>query len=275
MRVDFLGVRGSVCAPGSDFFRYGGNTSCVTVRADGDAAPALLLDAGTGIRTVTAMLGGAPFRGTILVSHVHWDHVQGLPFFAAGDRAGASVRLVLPAQGGRSGRDLIAQTMSPPAFPITPEGLIGAWTFDAVQPGELEVEGFAVRAFEVAHKGGRTFGYTVRSGSSSVGYVPDHAPELGVSDDALAALAGVDVLVHDAQFLEHERPRAVDYGHATVDDAIRLAERVEAASVVLFHHGPHRTDDALDEIGRTFTASIPVLVAAEGDGLDLPSTPVG
>ena len=275
MRVDFLGVRGSVCAPGPDFVRYGGNTSCLVVRADEHAAPALLLDAGTGIRTVTAMLGGAPFRGTILVSHVHWDHVQGLPFFAAGDRAGASVRLVLPAQGGRSGRDLIAQTMSPPAFPITPEGLIGDWTFDAVQPGELEVEGFSVRAFEVAHKGGRTFGYTVRSGSTSVGYVPDHAPELGVSDDALEALAGIDVLVHDAQFLEHERPRAVDYGHATVDDAIGLAERVGAAQVVLFHHGPHRTDDALDEIGRTFTASIPVLVAAEGRGLDLTPTPVG
>jgi phosphoribosyl 1,2-cyclic phosphodiesterase len=275
VRVDFLGVRGSVCAPGPDFVRYGGNTSCLAVRADADAAPALLLDAGTGIRTVTSMLGGAPFRGTVLVSHVHWDHVQGLPFFAAGDRAGASVRLIVPAQGGRSGRDLIAQTMSPPAFPITPEGLIGAWTFDAVQPGELEVEGFSVRAFEVAHKGGRTFGYTVRSGSSSVAYVPDHAPELGVSDDALDALAGVDLLVHDAQFLEHERPRAVDYGHATVDDAIRLAERVGAASVVLFHHGPHRTDDDLDEIGRTFTATIPVLVAAEGQGLDLPAALVG
>ena len=144
--------------------------------------------------------------------------------------------------------------MSPPAFPITPEGLIGAWTFDAVHPGELEVEGFCVRAFEVAHKGGRTFGYTVRQGSSSIGYVPDHAPELGVSEDALAALAGVDVLIHDAQFLEHERPRAVDYGHATVDDAIRLAERVGAGSVVLFHHGPHRTDDALDEIGRAVHA---------------------
>jgi phosphoribosyl 1,2-cyclic phosphodiesterase len=275
VRVDFLGVRGSVCSPGPDFVRYGGNTSCLAVRPDADAAPALLLDAGTGIRTATSMLSGAPFRGTILVSHVHWDHVQGLPFFAAGDRAGASVRLVLPAQGGRSGRDLIAQTMSPPAFPITPEGLIGAWTFDAVQPGELEVEGFAVRAFEVAHKGGRTFGYTVRSGATSLGYVPDHAPQMGVSDDALGCLAGVDVLVHDAQFLEHERPRAVDYGHATVDDAITLAERVGAAQVVLFHHGPHRTDDALDEIGRTFTASIPVLVAAEGRGLDLPPAPVG
>jgi ribonuclease BN (tRNA processing enzyme) len=109
----------------------------------------------------------------------------------------------------------------------------------------------------------------VRSGATSIGYVPDHAPEMGVSDDALAALAGVDYLIHDAQFLEHERPRAVDYGHATVDDAIRLAERVDAGSVVLFHHGPHRTDDALDEIGRQFTASVPIVVAAEGLGLDL------
>ena len=111
-----------------------------------------------------------------------------------------------------------------------------------MQPGELEVEGFSVRAFEVAHKGGRTFGYTVRSGSTSIGYVPDHAPELGVSDDALAALAGVDVLVHDAQFLEHERPRAVDYGHATVDDAIRLAERVGAGAgrAVPPRPAPHR-----------------------------------
>ena len=270
MRVVFLGVRGSVCAPGPDFVRYGGNTSCLALSVDAESPPTLLLDAGTGIRTATGMLAGAPFRGTIAVSHVHWDHVQGLPFFAAGDRAGASVRLLVPAQGGKSGRDLVAQMMSPPAFPITPEGLIGAWTFDAIHPGEREVEGFGVRAFEVAHKGGRTFGFTVRHGESSIGYVPDHAPELGVSDDALEALQGVDVLIHDAQFLEHERPRAVDYGHATVDDAIRLAERVGSGTVVLFHHGPHRTDDALDEIGASFTATMPIVVAAEGLALDLP-----
>jgi phosphoribosyl 1,2-cyclic phosphodiesterase len=269
VHVVFLGVRGSVCAPGADFVRYGGNTSCLAVSTARGEPPTLLLDAGTGIRSATDMLAGNPFRGTILVSHLHWDHVQGLPFFAGGDRAGARARLLVPAQGGRSGRDLVAQMMSPPAFPITPEGLIGEWTFDAVQPGELEVEGFAVRAFEVAHKGGRTFGFTVRTGEAALAYVPDHAPELGVSDDALDALADVDVLVHDAQFLEQERPRAVDYGHATVDDAIRLAERVRAGRVVLFHHGPHRTDDALDAIGRDFRASMPLCVAAEGLALDL------
>lgn len=275
MRVVFLGVRGSVCAPGPEFVRYGGNTSCLALSTGPDAAPTLLLDAGTGIRTVTGMLGGKPFRGTILVSHVHWDHVQGLPFFAAGDRAGAKVVFLVPAQGGKSGRDLVAQMMSPPAFPITPEGLIGDWTFHAVQPGHVVVPDFEVRAFEVAHKGGRTFGYTVRQGGGSIGYVPDHAPELGVSADALEALAGVDALVHDAQFLEHERPRAVDYGHATVDDALRLADRVGAASLVLFHHGPHRVDDALDTIGADAAAkaTIPVLVAAEGQALDLEGAP--
>ena len=275
MRVVFLGVRGSVCAPGPEFVRYGGNTSCLALSTGPDAAPTLLLDAGTGIRTATGMLGGKPFRGTILVSHVHWDHVQGLPFFAAGDRAGAKVVFLVPAQGGKSGRDLVAQMMSPPAFPITPEGLIGDWTFHAVQPGQVVVPDFEVRAFEVAHKGGRTFGYTVRQGGGSIGYIPDHAPELGVSADALEALAGVDALVHDAQFLEHERPRAVDYGHATVDDALRLADRVGAASLVLFHHSPHRVDDALDTIGADAAAkaTIPVLVAAEGQALDLEGAP--
>jgi phosphoribosyl 1,2-cyclic phosphodiesterase len=270
VHVVFLGVRGSVCSPGADFVRYGGNTSCLAVSTARGEPPTLLLDAGTGIRTATGMLGDNPFRGTILVSHLHWDHLQGLPFFAGGDRAGARTRLFVPAQGGKSGRDLVAQMMSPPAFPITPEGLIGEWTFDAMQPGEVDVDGFSVRAFEVAHKGGRTFGFTVRTGGSALAYVPDHAPELGVSADALDALADIDVLVHDAQFLEAERPRAVDYGHATVDDAIRLAERVRAGTLVLFHHGPHRTDDALDDIGRDFRATMPVVVAAEGLALDLP-----
>ena len=108
MHIHLCGVRGSTPAPGAEFVRYGGHTSCVAVTARGQDLPTLVLDAGTGIRSVTSMLAGAPFRGTVLVSHVHWDHVQGLPFFAAGDRAGASVRLVLPAQGGKSGRDLIA-----------------------------------------------------------------------------------------------------------------------------------------------------------------------
>ena len=97
----------------------------------------------------------------------------------------------MPAEAGLNGRDLIARFMSPPSFPITPEGLKGDWTFSAIEPGQMEVEGFDVTAFEVAHKGGRTFGYRVQAGTASFAYVPDHAPALGVSDAARAGMEGV------------------------------------------------------------------------------------
>ena len=266
MRVEltFLGVRGSTCAPGADFVRYGGHTSCVAVTPAGGDVPTLLLDAGTGIRSATAMLGGEAFRGSILVSHLHWDHVQGLPFFAAGDRPQARVSLSVPAQDGASGRDLLAQLMSPPGFPIEPEGLVGDWRFEALEAGTTTVEGFGVTAVDVEHKGGRTFGYVVEEAGRRVAYVPDHAPAVGMSDAFLEALRGVDVLVHDAQFLEGERPRARDYGHATVDDAVHLGETVGARTVVLFHHGPHRVDDALDTMADLVPTDLEVVTAYEG-----------
>ncbi|MCV2393281.1 MBL fold metallo-hydrolase [Actinotalea sp. M2MS4P-6] len=269
MKLTFLGVRGSTCAPGAGFVRYGGHTSSVAVTPAGATTPTLVLDAGTGLRSLTGMLGGAAFRGTILVSHLHWDHVQGLPFFAAGDRPDATVRVVVPAQDDRSGRDLLAQLMSPPGFPITPEGLVGDWRFDALEPGTTQVEGLGVTAVEVEHKGGRTYGYVLEEDGRRVAYVPDHAPAVGVSDALLAALDGVDVLVHDAQFLEWERPRARDYGHATVDDAVHLAERVGAAKVVLFHHSPGRVDDDLDTMADVVPTELDIVTASEGLELEI------
>jgi ribonuclease BN (tRNA processing enzyme) len=219
---------------------------------------------------LTALIAPDPFVGSILLSHLHWDHVQGIPFFGAGDRTGARADVYVPAEFGLSGRDLVARFMSPPSFPITPEGLKGAWTFTEIEPGPLRVEGFDVLPFEVSHKGGRTFGYRISDGGGSIAYVPDHAPAAGVSDDARVAMAGVDVLIHDAQFLAHERPRAVDYGHATIDEAIDLARSVGAGHLVLFHHSPHRTDVALDEIGAEFGVGGYVTLAVEGGVLDLP-----
>src|SRR5439155_19639832 len=132
VHVSLLGVRGSTPAPGPEFVRYGGHTSCVAIAADGATKPTLVLDAGTGLRSLTQRLDGGAFRGSVVVSHLHWDHVEGLPFFVAGDRPDAEVHLYLPAQGGRSARHLLATTMSPPCFPITPEGLQGTWTFHAL-----------------------------------------------------------------------------------------------------------------------------------------------
>jgi len=268
-----LGVRGSTPAPGSDFVRYGGHTSCLAISADGSEVPTLVLDAGTGLRSLTSLLDGRAFDGSILLTHLHWDHMMGLPFFSAGDRADARVDLYVPVQDGRSGRDLLAQSFSPPAFPITPEGLHGAWSFRDLDCGQQIIEGFSVTPVEVEHKGGRTYCLRVEDEQGSLAYLPDHAPAAGMSDRLRAALQGVDVLVHDAQFLDHERPVAVDYGHATVQDCIRLAQELEVGTLVLFHHSPARTDDALDEIeawAAPMASKVPLIVAREGMILDAP-----
>ena len=272
MRIELLGVRGSTGAPGANHVRYGGHTSCLAVRADPSATPTLVLDAGTGLRSLTAMLGGAAFDGSIVLSHLHWDHMQGVPFFAAGDRETARVDLHLPAQDGRSGRDLLAQSFAPPSFPITPEGLQGRWGFHAMSEGRHRIEGFDVVAVDVQHKGGRTFGLRVDDDHGSFAYLPDHAPMAGTSAELMAVLQGVDVLLHDAQFLEGERPVAVDYGHSTVQDAVRLARTCGARQLVLLHHSPARTDDALDEIAEWapgLALEMTVVVGREGMSIDV------
>ena len=207
-----------------------------------------------------------------MLSHLHWDHMQGLPFFAAGDRDDARVDLYVPAQGGRSGRDLLAQSLSPPSFPITPEGLRGGWTFHTLAPGAHHIEDLTVTAVEIEHKGGQTHGLRVDAPEGSVAYLPDHAPAAAVSAELMAVLDRVDVLIHDAQFLEGERPVAVDYGHATVQDAVKLATACRAGTLVLFHHSPARTDAALDEIGdwsAELSDDVAVVVAREGMTLDV------
>jgi ribonuclease BN (tRNA processing enzyme) len=236
------------------------------------ADPRLVLDAGTGIRLLTARLAGRPFDGSILLSHLHWDHMQGLPFFAAGDRPDARVDVYVPAQLGRSGHDLLAQAFSPPAFPIGTSGMQGRWTVHGLEAGEHDIEGYGIQALDLAHKGGRTFGYRVTDGVATMAYLPDHAPAVGVSAELLDALAGVDVLMHDAQFVDAERPRAVDYGHATVEDCIALARKVSAGALVLVHHSPTRTDEALDAIDAWATGladGLVVVTAREADVLDV------
>jgi ribonuclease BN (tRNA processing enzyme) len=262
--VSFLGVRGSTPAPGIEFTRVGGNTSCVAIAHDGEP-PTLVLDAGTGLRRLTPILDGAPFRGTIVLSHLHWDHLQGLPFFAAGDRDDAQVRLLIPAQGDAV--EVLRRGMSPPHFPIGPTELRGQWTFDGIEVGAHELEGFTVTFAEIAHKGGRTFGIRVSDGSTSLAYLPDHAT-VGVVDAAMrsAALdlaAGVDALVHDAQFVAGEEAVAEDYGHALVSDAVELAEKAGAGELWLFHHSPGRTDEQVDDIARNAGGRVTVRVATE------------
>lgn len=259
-----LGVRGSTPAPGPDFVRYGGHTSCVAVVPAGAVAPTLLMDGGTGIRSLPDLLGSAPFVGSILLSHLHWDHVEGIPFCRAVDRDDARVDLHVPDQDGVSARDLLARTMSPPSFPIEPEGLMGTWRFLPEPEGVASIEGFEVTAADISHKGGRTVGYRVSDAAGSFAYLPDHAPSRGMTPAARALIEEVDVLLHDAQFLESERALADAYGHATVEETVTLAANAGVRQLVLFHHSPVRTDDQLDRILDGVASPLPIVVAREG-----------
>ena len=131
---------------------------------------------GPGIRRLGNMLGDAPLRGSILLTHLHWDHTQGLPFVPQADRDDAEVDLYLPRQPHDDVSSVLALAMSPPHFPIGPDGLQGDWTFSSLDTGTHIVEGFEVTAAEVADKGGRTFGYRIADDDVSIVYLPDHAP---------------------------------------------------------------------------------------------------
>jgi phosphoribosyl 1,2-cyclic phosphodiesterase len=314
LQIHFCGVRGSTPAAGIEFVRYGGHTACVALAHDDAGAPTLVLDAGAGLVTLSQLLAGAPFIGTIMLSHLHWDHVLGLPFFAAADRPDAHTRVLVPeqdsglepdaervrdrdsdgsggaasGQGSADGRDgareataVLAGFMSPPYFPIEPTQLRGNWTFGTIAPGEHEVEGFTVLAREIPHKGGRTLGYRVSDGHSTMAYIPDHCPTvLGPGEDgfgeyhpaAIELARDADVLVHDAHLFPEELAAEAAYGHSVADYAVELGRRAGASAVVLFHHRHTRTDDALDGLARRWQDASPrVTVAAEGASIDLRS----
>ena len=278
--MHLCGVRGSTPATGPAFVRYGGDTSCVALAHDGADAPTLLLDTGTGVRNVTALLAGRPFQGTILYSHLHWDHFNGLPFFGAGDRDDARVTMLVPdQQDGLAAEAVLERAMSPPHFPITPLGLRGDWAFELLAPGTHAYEGFEVVVREVPHRGGRTFGFRISDDHSTLSYIPDHQPTaLGLGEhgwgafhaDAVQLTRGADALIHDASLHSGELELGNEFGHSVVDYPLALAEHAGAARVVLFHHSPGRTDDALDALAASHAGASPsVIVARQGAILDL------
>ncbi len=169
--------------------------------------------------------------------------------------------------------------MAPPHFPIPPTSLRGSWRFEGLEAGDHEIEGFSVLALDIPHKGGRTFGYRVSDGRSSLAYLSDHNPvALGPGpgglgphhDTALRLAEGVDVLVHDAQHTAEELPAKAAFGHSAAEYALTLAEAAGARRVLLFHHDPNRTDDEMDALLARFAESrVPVDAAREGEVIDL------
>ncbi|HEX6236271.1 MAG TPA: MBL fold metallo-hydrolase [Acidimicrobiales bacterium] len=211
-----------------------------------------MLDLGTGLRELgrTMPLDGS-FRGSALVTHMHWDHVQGLPFFAPILAAGARLDVYGPPQESGTLEQAFHQFVRPPFFPVTVEQLYGQIAFHDVADTDIEIDGAKVRVRPVPHIGSNN-GYRVDLGGVSVAYVADHQmPHDGshrVSDAVLELCDGVDLLIHDAQYTTAEFADKYHWGHCTVDFALFVAQEAGARRLALFHHDPAHDDDDVDRL---------------------------
>ena len=224
------------------------------------------------------MLGGEAYRGSILVSHLHWDHVQGLPFFVAGDRPTRASTSTCPGRAGAAGATCSPRTCRRRASRSRPRACSGELGVPRARGRRPRDRGLHRARHRHRAQGRPDVRLPGRAtGDSSIAYLPDHAVAGGVEPAVHELLRGVDVLLHDAQFVESERALADAYGHSTVDDAIALAAaRPSVGTLVLFHHGPARTDDALDAIIAGVPAtSLSVTVAAQGHDIGPSAHPFG
>jgi len=280
MGVSFHGVRGSTPCHGADIMDYGGNTSCVSIRIPG--ADPILLDLGTGLRYFDfALPHGAPFRGTCLVSHLHWDHIQGLPFFRPLLTSGAEIALYAPQQdNGTTVAQVFADTIKPPLFPVDLAVLPGVinfhdvadddWVLDGGDAGEIRVMSRLIPHI------GRTLGYRIEWNGRSVAYLSDHQQpvdgSMSVTQGALDLCRDVDLLIHDAQYTTEEFAAKCDWGHCTLDYAVWLAAEAGARRLALFHHDPSHDDrclDALIDVATVSGASLGVEVFGAREGADI------
>jgi phosphoribosyl 1,2-cyclic phosphodiesterase len=249
LKVTFYGVRGSCPCPSDANRRYGGNTACVTLEVPGEVP--IIFDLGTGLRLLAATQPhDGTFRASALVTHIHWDHVQGLPFFPPVDRTGAELDVYGPAQEGGRLHDVFGGFMRPPYFPVHFSELRGRIRFHDVVDDDLAIGSAKVKVRPVPHCG-PTVGYRVDWDGRSVAYVSDHQAPLGldsVVESVLELCDGVDVLIHDAQFTRSEFEEKSHWGHCTIDYAVRVARESGARRLVLFHHDPAHSDQTLDRL---------------------------
>ena len=275
MDVTFYGVRGSTPCPQDQNRRYGGNTSCVAIESAGHDP--IVLDLGTGLRLWGETLPqDGSFTGHALVTHVHWDHVQGLPFFVPVLRPGASFDVYGPPPappGTESLAECFEHFVSPPYFPVKITDLPGRIDFHTVSDTELVVGHAKVMVRPVPHTG-NTNGYRIEQDGATVVYISDHQmPHDGshvYTDGVLELCDGADLLIHDAQYTPEEFATKRDWGHCTVEYAVDLAAEAGARRVALFHHDPGHDDDTVDALlagARTYAGSRVEEVLAASEGL--------
>lgn len=284
VRITFHGVRGSTPCEGPQYARYGGHSACVSVEAP-DHDP-ILFDLGTGVQPFGTAIGQRPWRGTVLLSHLHWDHVQGLPFFLPLHEEGTVLEVYGPRQVEGSLHDAFTGLMRPPYFPVRPCDLGGEVQFHETGDDDFPVGQVKVRSRWVRHIG-PTLGFRIDWNDVSVAYVSDHGPgcypddpDDHVPDEILELCDGVDLLVHDAQHTAEEFGAKRHWGHSTVRYAVQVARAAGARRLALFHHDPAHGDDMIDRIAvdaAELSARLggpEVLASFEGLTLDLaPSVP--
>jgi len=285
--VTFWGTRGSIPTPGA----HTGNTPCVAVEGTGGGrgdghGQLVILDAGTGIRPLGRELverqNGA-VQAEILLSHAHWDHIQGLPHFKPFFAPGNAVRIWGSRQGTTSLEAILRQQMDPAVFPVPLDALSAKLTVQQVEPGEFTVGSFRVRAIRLRHPG-TTLGYrlTPAAGGPSMAYITDN--ELGAGGrystpaswrkEFVAFLDGVHLLIHDAMYTPEELEEHRGWGHSTFEEAVALAGEAGVQRLALFHHEPEHGDEAIDALvaaarRQARVKGLPAEVVAAQEGMTL------
>lgn len=256
MRVSFFGVRGSCPCAGEEYRRIGGNTSCVLVSHPDE--PPLVLDLGTGLRALGDSLEsstrrvGRPVHANALLTHLHFDHILGLPFFAPLQDPGSRLAIYGPPQADLGLDATLAGAVQPPFFPVDMADFGGDVAVEEVHDDDFSIGAFSVRARQVPHPG-VTLGFRVEVNGSSVAYLPDHQAPLDrreVPDAVKALCEGVDLVVHDAQYTDEQFAAKATWGHSTYAYAVRVAAECGAKRVMLFHHDPWHTDRDLAQLLR-------------------------
>lgn len=295
MKVTFWGVRGSIAAPGRATAEFGGNTSCVEVQSGTDR---LILDCGTGIRELglNLMAADQPISATVLLSHSHWDHIQGFPFFAPLFAPQHQFTVIGPHEHTNRLNDTLAGQMQYRYFPIGLEQLAADIRYQEVREEKFPIGSAAISTYYLNHTI-MSMAYKIEAFGRTVVYATDTEPFsqqprawasgsrkfLHRRDEELAAFVkGADILIMDAQYTAHEYPSRVGWGHGTPDYAVDIAVSAGVGTLVLFHHDPTRVDAAVTVLeqlaqkrAQEEAPEMEVVAAAEGLSLDLDDEQLG
>ena len=257
--VRFWGVRGSIPTPGPGTARYGGNTACLSVT--NGRGGLVILDAGSGLRglghDLMQQLQGNSLRADLLLTHTHWDHIQGLPFFKPLSARGNEVRIRGAAQEGVPLEDILGRQMDPMVFPVPLRALAARIEVLEVAEGTFEIDGFRVDAVRLRHPG-TTLGYILEpaQGGRRFAYLTDN--ELGPGgtypvgprwrEELVRRLDGVDTLIHDAMYVDQMIAARAGWGHSTPRESVELAHDARVRRLILFHYEPEHDDSTMDRI---------------------------